>query len=136
MKVGRCQDSVITTPAAHHIHPHIANAKPRQAIRAPSLTPAVLNTTSTSTNTTLTKLATGAANIGDAGLKKQAVRADRDLVPEAAVRASKEDTDYHTGRGGAGNEHIAKKPSQDKAGGAPVGLADKLKRKFLGVFKK
>jgi hypothetical protein len=57
-------------------------------------------------------------------------------VPEIALQPSKDDADYHTGRGGAGNEHIAKKSSQDKAGGAPVGLADKLKRKFLGVFKK
>jgi hypothetical protein len=59
-----------------------------------------------------------------------------DVVPEAALHPSKDDADYHTGRGGAGNEHIAKKPSQDKAAGAPVGLADKLKKKFLGVFNR
>lgn len=70
-------------------------------------------------------------------------RADKDLIPEAAVRVSTNDnTDYHTGRGGAGNEHIAKKPEAAAANGTttatttPVGLADKLKRKILGVFKK
>ncbi|KAK4034814.1 hypothetical protein C8A01DRAFT_18449 [Parachaetomium inaequale] len=81
----------------------------------------------------------GAANIGDAGVK-QVTREDKDLVPEAAVRASLDNADYHTGRGGAGNEHVAKKPAQDKAaaggGEAPVGLADKLKRKILGLFGK
>ncbi|KAH6650269.1 hypothetical protein F5144DRAFT_555773 [Chaetomium tenue] len=82
----------------------------------------------------------GAANIGDAGVK-QVTRLDQDLVPEAAVRPSHENTDYHTGRGGAGNEHLAKKP-EDKATAAgegpaaPVGLADKLKRKVLGLFGK
>ncbi|KAH6847480.1 hypothetical protein B0I37DRAFT_145811 [Chaetomium sp. MPI-CAGE-AT-0009] len=81
----------------------------------------------------------GAANIGDAGVK-QVARLDKDLVPEAAVRPSHDNGDYHTGRGGAGNEHIAKKPEQDKAAAAaaaaPVGLADKLKRKILGLFGK
>jgi hypothetical protein len=61
-------------------------------------------------------------------------------VPEAAVRPSTDNTDYHTGRGGAGNEHIAKKPAADKAGEggpvAPVGLADRLKRKIFGAFGK
>jgi hypothetical protein len=69
------------------------------------------------------------------------VRADKDFVPEAAVRAS-QDTDYHTGRGGAGNEHVAKtgkEPAERGEGGkpvAPVGLADRLKHKIFGVFKK
>jgi len=80
----------------------------------------------------------GAANIGDAG-KKQVTRLDQDLVPEVAVRPSHENGDYHTGRGGAGNEHVAKK-SVDKPGkkgpAAPVGTADKLKMKFLGMFGK
>jgi hypothetical protein len=58
-------------------------------------------------------------------------------VPEAAVRPSTDNTDYHTGRGGAGNEHIAKKPAAaDKTAEAPVGLADRLKRKIFGVFNK
>ncbi|KAK0670415.1 hypothetical protein QBC41DRAFT_95690 [Cercophora samala] len=80
----------------------------------------------------------GAANIADTG-KKQTVRADKDLIPEAAIRPS-QDTDYHTGRGGAGNEHKdaskehAKKVVDGEAN--PVGLADRLKRKILGVFKK
>ncbi|KAK4239085.1 hypothetical protein C8A03DRAFT_14530 [Achaetomium macrosporum] len=81
----------------------------------------------------------GAANIADAG-KKQTVRADKDLIPEAAVRPSQDNSDYHTGRGGAGNvEHVA--PKKDKAEGegkpaAPISLADKLKMKIFGVFKK
>jgi hypothetical protein len=43
-----------------------------------------------------------------------------------------ENSDYHTGRGGAGNEHVAKKPTTT----TPMGLADKLKNKIMGVFKK
>ena len=81
-------------------------------------------------------LSPGAANIADKGVK-QVVRADKDLVPEAAVRVStNENADYHTGRGGAGNEHIAKKPEGAATTTTPVGLADRLKRKILGVFKK
>lgn len=57
------------------------------------------------------------------------------------MRPSHENGDYHTGRGGAGNEHVAKKPEEEgKPAGegpaAPVGLADKLKRKVLGLFGK
>ncbi|KAL2141837.1 hypothetical protein VTI28DRAFT_1873 [Corynascus sepedonium] len=90
----------------------------------------------------------GAANIGDAG-KKQAARLDADLVPEAAVRPSSENADYHVGRGGAGNErHVAKSEPEaaPAAGGdtsdgeqrltAPVGLADKLKKKLFSAFAK
>ncbi|KAK4105378.1 hypothetical protein N658DRAFT_491838 [Parathielavia hyrcaniae] len=77
----------------------------------------------------------GAANIADAGVK-QAARADKDLVPEAAIRPSGENTDYHTGRGGAGNEHVAKNKTDEGKPAAPVGLADKLKRKILGAFSK
>jgi hypothetical protein len=76
---------------------------------------------------------TGAANIGDAG-SKAAPRKDEDVVPEAAVRPSQENTDFHTGRGGAGNEHIAKKT--DKADQPRQSLADKLKSKIVSVFKK
>ncbi|KAL2176000.1 uncharacterized protein P884DRAFT_301069 [Thermothelomyces heterothallicus CBS 202.75] len=86
----------------------------------------------------------GAANIGDAG-QKQGTRLDRDLVPEAAVRPSQDNADYHVGRGGAGNErHVTKKSEEaDGASGAsgegltaPVGLADKLKKKLFAVFAK
>ncbi|KAK4192768.1 hypothetical protein QBC35DRAFT_483338 [Podospora australis] len=78
----------------------------------------------------------GAANIGDAG-KNNAIRADKDVVPPAAVRHSS-DGDYHTGRGGAGNaqketEHVKKVINGESN---PVGLADRLKAKILGVFKK
>ncbi len=81
---------------------------------------------------------TGAANIGDAGVK-QVTRADKDLVPEQAVRPSGDNGDYHTGRGGAGNANVTKKPEDKAAEGgpaAPMSLADKLKLKILGVFKK
>ncbi len=66
------------------------------------------------------------------------VRADKVLVPEAAVRPSGDGSDYHTGRGGAGNEHVAKKPEPEAkvVGATPVGLADKLKSKIFGAFKK
>jgi len=80
----------------------------------------------------------GAANIGDAHVPNK-VRNDKDVVPEAAIRPS-QDTDYHTGRGGAGNSHIAPKDEGAKKGAgdpvAPVGLADKLKHKIFGAFKK
>jgi hypothetical protein len=74
----------------------------------------------------------GAANIGDPG-KKSVIRADKDVVPEAAVRPSSDNTDFHVGRGGAGNAHIVgeKKVSAD---GGPVSLADKLKAKIFGRF--
>lgn len=86
----------------------------------------------------------GAANIGDPGVK-QTHRADKDLVPEAAIRPSS-DNDYHTGRGGAGNVELVKtktkelvkdapQDSKDKPE-APLGLADRLKKKIYGVFKK
>lgn len=81
----------------------------------------------------------GAANIGDPG-RPSTSRKDAELVPEAAVRPSSEDTDYHTGRGGAGNEHIA--PGKEHAtrvsdgAVAPKGLADKLKHKLFGSFHK
>ncbi|KAI1811632.1 hypothetical protein GGS20DRAFT_588316 [Poronia punctata] len=76
----------------------------------------------------------GAANIADKNLPAAAARADKDYVPPEAVRASV-DGDFHTGRGGAanvahsGNEAApAKQPNQ--------GLADKLKHKIFGAFKK
>ncbi|KAK3341104.1 hypothetical protein B0T25DRAFT_573512 [Lasiosphaeria hispida] len=79
----------------------------------------------------------GAANIGDAG-KKGVVRADKDVVPEAAVRPSSDNTDYHTGRGGAGNAHVVDPPKDKVLNGVagPTSLADKLKSKIFSVFKK
>jgi hypothetical protein len=80
---------------------------------------------------------TGAANIGDAGTPSTG-RADKDVVPEAAVRPSR-DEDHHTGRGGAGNTNIVAKVKSNEAKPAPtapVGLADLLKKKIFGVFKK
>lgn len=55
-------------------------------------------------------------------------------MPDGAVRPSTENQDYHVGRGGAGNEHHAEGHTKTKDG--PKGLADKLKEKVLGVFKK
>ncbi|KAH8905315.1 hypothetical protein BR93DRAFT_929563 [Coniochaeta sp. PMI_546] len=81
----------------------------------------------------------GAANIGDPG-RASTSRKDQDIIPEAAVRPSSENTDYHTGRGGAGNEHLApgKEHATRVADGAtsPKGLADKLKHKLFGSFGK
>ena len=80
---------------------------------------------------------TGAANIGDAG-RTSASRKDVDLVPETAVRPSSENADYHTGRGGAGNEHVSKPHATTVPDGArsPKGLADKLKHMMFGGGKK
>lgn len=63
------------------------------------------------------------------------------MIPEAAVRASQDQQDFHTGRGGAGNEHTAidhekTAAAKHRADGAPISLADKLKMKIFGVFKK
>ncbi|KAK3396577.1 hypothetical protein B0T20DRAFT_275708 [Sordaria brevicollis] len=49
----------------------------------------------------------GAANIGDAGVKPHR-RADKDIIPDVAIRHSQDKENYHTGRGGAGNErHVS-----------------------------
>lgn len=84
---------------------------------------------------------TGAANIVDQNAAEP--RTDKEVVPDAALRPSTEDQDHHVGRGGAGNEHLApghehhhddgKKKVEGKA---HKGLADKLKAKIVGVFKK
>lgn len=81
----------------------------------------------------------GAANISD----KNAVapRTDKEVVPPEATRPSMENTDYHVGRGGAGNEHHAEGGDKKDAATAghkegPKGLADKLKAKVTGLFKK
>lgn len=51
-----------------------------------------------------------------------------------------ENTDYHVGRGGAGNEHHAEggkdAAAADGHKAGPKGLADKLKAKVTGIFKK
>lgn len=63
-------------------------------------------------------------------------------MPEEAIRPSTEDQDHHVGRGGAGNEHRAAghehhHEHHHKGGAtAPQGLADKLKHKIMGAFKK
>lgn len=58
-------------------------------------------------------------------------------MPDQAVRPSTENEEYHVGRGGAGNEHHAPAHETDGAGAkSPKGLADKLKAKILGAFKK
>ncbi|KAJ4408241.1 hypothetical protein N0V82_009727 [Gnomoniopsis sp. IMI 355080] len=81
----------------------------------------------------------GAANIVDKNA--EAPRTDKEVVPPEAVRPSMENADYHVGRGGAGNEHHAEGGHKDAAAAAghkesPKGLADKLKAKVTGIFKK
>ncbi|OAA45554.1 hypothetical protein NOR_03343 [Metarhizium rileyi] len=83
----------------------------------------------------------GAGNIGDVGSVATS-RKDKDVVPEIAYRASQDNQDYHTGRGGAGNEHVGNGhdkrawPKTGERGVAPVSLADKLKNKLFGVMKR
>ncbi len=77
----------------------------------------------------------GAANIGDAGQPAKH-RIDREIVPVEATRPSMDEADYHTGRGGVGNEHVADDKGKKPLKPAPQGLADKLKGKIFGVFKK
>lgn len=74
----------------------------------------------------------GAANISDTNAA--APRTDREVVPDAAVRPSTDNQDHHTGRGGEGNVQRAHKEGEEN--GTHKGLADKLKAKVLGVFKK
>jgi len=70
----------------------------------------------------------GAANIGSPKVAATA-RKDEIAIPEVALRPSMEGENYHTGRGGGGNVHVAE-PAAPKH---PEGLADKLKNK---LFKK
>lgn len=68
-------------------------------------------------------------------------------MPDIATRPSCDKQDFHTGRGGAGNEHTAhdhehgnghgdKESAETKKGvDAPVSLADKLKNKLFGAIK-
>ncbi|ROV99987.1 hypothetical protein VMCG_06172 [Cytospora schulzeri] len=87
----------------------------------------------------------GAANIADKNASGP--RTDKEVVPDVALRPSTDDQDHHVGRGGAGNEHLAPghehnhhdkngKKKEGEASTSPTGLADKLKAKVLGVFKK
>jgi len=84
---------------------------------------------------TITDLApplTGAGNIGDPGVKAPTSgRVDKDAVPSEAYRAST-DGDFHTGRGGLGNESKAPVSETSTNGTAPISLADKLKFKIFG----
>jgi len=70
----------------------------------------------------------GEGNIGSPGMKATQ-RKDDIAIPETALRQSQEDENYHVGRGGGGNVHLAEQPTQKH----PEGLADKLKNK---LFKK
>ncbi|ROT35461.1 hypothetical protein SODALDRAFT_320785 [Sodiomyces alkalinus F11] len=82
----------------------------------------------------------GAGNIGDAGVKSAATgRADKDIVPPTAYRASTDGAEHHTGRGGAGNEVKPTESANPSPDAAPaggdihhIGLADKLKFKLFG----
>lgn len=102
-------------------------------------------------------LTLGAGNIGDKGVPATE-RKDRDIIPEAAVRLSTDTGDYHTGRGGAGNEHTAAghahhgdhghksketaaaeagapEAEKETTGAPPLSVADKLKQKLFSAFK-
>jgi len=70
----------------------------------------------------------GVANIGSPKIAATQ-RKDEIAVPDIATRPSMDDQNYHAGRGGAGNVHLAEQPTTKQ----PVGLADKLKNK---LFKK
>lgn len=94
------------------------------------------------------RVAIGAGNIGDIGTPPTQ-RKDRDLVPEIATRPSCDTQDFHTGRGGAGNEHSAHDHKNGNGHGkkaevasadvakleSPTSLADKLKHKLFGALK-
>ena len=87
----------------------------------------------------LTMSASGAGNISDVG-KRAGDRKDEIQIPDEAVRAS-QDQEYHTGRGGAGNEfsaidHEKKAAAKARQEGAPMAVADKLKNKLFGGKKK
>lgn len=79
---------------------------------------------------------TGAGNISDIGTAAT-TRNDGDAIPEEAFRPSQDTQGFHTGRGGAGNEHHVKDEHAEAKPRpvAPVGLADKLKTKLFGAFK-
>lgn len=70
----------------------------------------------------------GIANIGSPHVKATA-RKDEIEIPDVALRPSKDDQEYHTGRGGEGNVHKVAKSGIEH----PQGLADKLK---YMMFKK
>ncbi|KAL6906842.1 hypothetical protein GGI43DRAFT_380369 [Trichoderma evansii] len=78
----------------------------------------------------------GAGNISDIGTTATQ-RKDGDAIPEEAFRPSQDTQGFHTGRGGAGNEHYGQDEHAEAKPRpvAPVGLADKLKTKLFGVFK-
>ncbi|KAI0505112.1 hypothetical protein F5B22DRAFT_537161 [Xylaria bambusicola] len=79
----------------------------------------------------------GSANIADKDTPV-APRADKDVVPVEALRPSV-DGEFHTGRGGAANVvHAPEDDGNDAAVKHPPnqGLADKLKHKIFGMFKK
>ncbi|KAI2614009.1 uncharacterized protein GGS25DRAFT_516863 [Hypoxylon fragiforme] len=95
----------------------------------------------------------GAANIADADKPPAAIRADQEVVPEEATRPSIDRESFHVGRGGAANVHLSAEDEQrkqqqhaaSKVVDSPVtpgttpshqGLADKLKHKIFGIFKK
>ncbi|KAI9821429.1 MAG: hypothetical protein M1826_000665 [Phylliscum demangeonii] len=65
----------------------------------------------------------GSGNIASAGMKAT-YRNSEEVVPEAAMHPSMEDQNYHVGRGGDGNAHLAKAEPPRMM---HEGLADKLK---------
>ncbi|PHH89499.1 hypothetical protein CDD83_5964 [Cordyceps sp. RAO-2017] len=84
----------------------------------------------------------GAGNIADVGTAT-GQRKDQEVVPDAAIRASQDNKqDFHTGRGGAGNEHTSmdsdrrSTAAKSQTKGPATSLADRLKDKLFSAFKK
>ncbi|KAI9806855.1 MAG: hypothetical protein M1833_002512 [Piccolia ochrophora] len=69
----------------------------------------------------------GVGNLAPSELQETG-RKSAEVIPEEALRPSTENQDYHVGRGGQGNVHVAENKNV-----AHEGLADKLKNK---IFKK
>ncbi|RDA82485.1 hypothetical protein CP532_2316 [Ophiocordyceps camponoti-leonardi (nom. inval.)] len=84
----------------------------------------------------------GAGNIADVG-SAASQRRDQDHVPDSAVRVSQDKQDFHTGRGGAGNEHSLSLDSDRRpmvktqtSNDASISVADKLKDKLFNAFRR
>lgn len=72
----------------------------------------------------------GVGNIGSPSVKPKSGKPhDGDVIPELDVKEPYDD--YHTGRGGAGNEHHEGREKKEHDINH-TGLADKLKNKIMG----
>ncbi|KAI9788960.1 MAG: hypothetical protein M1816_006418 [Peltula sp. TS41687] len=76
----------------------------------------------------------GQGNIGSPGMKP-VHRDSQEVIPEAAIRPSTENENYHIGRGGEGNFHHGKPEPEKNSAPQQQGLADKLKGMLFGGKK-